>query len=296
MKVKFEPNADGDKSFIQQEFVNPNVSLFGTQRRIWTPTARNLSACSRSQQSETMSPSKTLRPLHNRLLGLMPACSSHWAGTKNCPPYPRLQKFTVETSYSAEYMNLQSPLICPETLYNPGLAQNNMLIKAEQDSDSENIANNCPVSPSRVWMDESRPTKQQPVHFPTKVPLKTELHPWEPPPACQVPKHPPYNWQRSIVMNQSNTSTSGKGVNQREATLLRPQKAICVGAVEGVQGTDCCHPLDSGSVVEEGGLYGQVQRMKNPRFIPRIKPEPCESTPLPGGNGQNGIQARFSAS
>nr|XP_056713961.1 aryl hydrocarbon receptor repressor [Euleptes europaea] len=306
IKVKFEPHTDDDdddECFSPQEFFRSNGMLFGVQHSNnanGTWTSRNpSSSCTRGQRNENMCPNKTLRPIYNRdqrLFGLSATYSSHWGNTENCHPHSNLQQYTAD-SHSAEYIKLQCPLIPPEGLYN----SQNMLIKTEYDSDSENVANSYAVSPSRVWMDEKSAVKKPSSHFPSRVHLKAELDFNEQPPPCQSPKHwvySPYNWQR-LVMHHTNLSRNGpgKGVEYKEPTPLGPQNPICVETMEGMQGTYCCNPFYNTSFVDERELNTQVLKthceFKNSNFIPTIKHEPLDSPPIPG-RGQNGVQATFS--
>uniref|UniRef100_A0A8D2J653 Aryl hydrocarbon receptor repressor n=2 Tax=Varanus komodoensis TaxID=61221 RepID=A0A8D2J653_VARKO len=293
IKVKFEPNTDDNEPSIQQEFVNPTLSLFGVQHSnsgngIWT--SRNpSSSCSRSQRNENTCSNKPPRPFFNRDQHLF----------KNCQPYPSLQQFTAN-NYSGEYMKLQRPPVSPETLYNGGLTCN-MLIKTENDSDSENIANSYTISPSCVWIDENSTVKKQSVHFPSRVHLKTELDHTEQSSPYQTPKHcvyPPYNWQH-IVMHQTNNISKnglGKMMHNKETTPLGPQNPICIETVENMQGSYYCNQFYNPSLIDERGLNSQFLKtnseFKNTNFIQTVKHEPLDSPPI-SGSGQNGAQITF---
>lgn len=305
IKVKFEPQADDDnKCFSPQEFVSSHGTVFGIQHSNssnGTWTSRNpLSSCTRGQHNENMCRNRTLRPFYSRdqrLFSLSAACSSHWGGIENCQPYPHLQQYTTD-GHSAESAKPPSTLISPEMLYNP----QNTMIKTEYDSDSENIMNSYAVSPSRVWMEEKSAAKNPSSHFPARIHLKAELDLSEQPPLCQSPKHcvySPYNWQCLVMHHTNNISRngSGKGVHYKETTPLGPQNPICVEATEGMQGTYCCNAFYNTSFIDERELNTHVLKthceFKNPNFIPTIKHEPLDSTPI-SGSGQNGVQAIFS--
>lgn len=303
IKVKFEPHTDDDdKCFSPQEFVSYNGSLIGVQHSnsancTWTRNPS--SSCTRGQPNENMCPNKTLRPFYSRdqrLFSLSAACSSHWGGTENCQPHLHMQQYTAD-GYSAEGTKPPCPLISPEALYNP----QNMLIKTEYDSDSENVANRYAVSPSRVWMEEKSAAKKPSSNFSNRVHLKAELDFNEQPPLGQSPKrwvYSPYNWQRLVMHHTSNINRngSGKGVHYKETTPLGPQNPICVETMEGLQGTYCSNTFYNASFVDERELNTQVLKtnceFKNLGFIPTIKHEPLDSPPV-SGSGQNGVQAAF---
>ncbi|XP_060103777.1 aryl hydrocarbon receptor repressor [Heteronotia binoei] len=304
IKVKFEPHTDDDECFSQQEYVSSNGLLFGIQHgnsANGTWTSRNSSSsCTRGQHNENMCPNKTLRPFYSRdqrIFGLSAACSSHWGGIENCQPHPHLPQYTAD-GHSAEGTKPQYPLISPEALCNP----QNMPIKTEYDSDSENVVHSYAVSPSRVWTDEKSAAKKASGHFPNRVHLKAELDFSEQPPLCQSPKrwvYSPYNWQRLVMHHTNNIGRngSGKGVHYKETTPLGPQNPICVETTEDMQGTYCCNTFYNTSFVDERELNTQVLKthceFKNPSFIPTIKHEPLDSPPV-SASGQNGVQATFS--
>ncbi|XP_020661887.3 aryl hydrocarbon receptor repressor [Pogona vitticeps] len=300
IKVKFERNSNNEEFFIQQEFVNPAVSLLGVQHNnnghgMWT--SRNPpSSCSRSQHNENMYSNKTLRPRYNRdqqLFGLSSTCSSPWGGIESCHPYPSLQQFTLD-SYSGEYMKVQCPPVSPETLYNT----HNMPIKTEYDSDSENIASSYTISPSQVWMDENYTMKKQSMEFSSRVHLKTELDLGEQFFPCQTPKHcvySPYNWQHVVMHHTNNLNRNGVGkvVRNKEATSLSPQKPICIETTQREPASYYCNQFYSANLIDERGLNGQVLKthseFKNPKIVQSVKHEPLDP-PFVSDNGQDGVQ------
>uniref|UniRef100_A0ACB8FUZ1 Uncharacterized protein n=2 Tax=Sphaerodactylus townsendi TaxID=933632 RepID=A0ACB8FUZ1_9SAUR len=302
IKVKFEDHTDDDddECFGAQEFFSSNGSLFGFQHSNSTNgtwASRNLSSsCTRAQHNENMGPNKTPKPFYHRdqrPFGSSAACSSHWSGMENCQQHPHLQQYATN-SHSMEYTKLPCPLMSPEVPYN----SQNMLIKTEYDSDSENVANSYAVSPSQVWMDEKSALKKPSSHFPSRVHLKAELGFNEHPPPCQSPKrwvYSPYNWQ-CLVMHHSNLIRSGpgRGADDKETC---PQNPIGVESMEDMQGAYCCNPFYNTGFAEERELNTQVLKtlceFKNPSFIPTIKHEPLDSPPL-SGSSRNGVQATFS--
>ncbi|XP_077160745.1 aryl hydrocarbon receptor repressor isoform X2 [Paroedura picta] len=304
IKVKFEPHTDDDKCFSSQDYVSSNGPLFGVQHSCnakGTWTSRNPSnSCARGQHNENMCPNKTLRPFYSRdqrLFGLSAACPSHWGGTENCQPHLQLQQYLAD-GHSAEGTKPPCPLVSPEALYSP----QNMPIKTEYDSDSENVANSYAISPSRVWIDEKSVAKKPSSHFPTRVHLKTEMDFSEQSSLSQSPRrwvYSPYNWQR-LVMHHTNSISrrgSSKGAHYKETIPLGPQNPICIETMEGVQGTYCCNTFFNTNFVDERELNTQALKthyeFKNSSFIPAVKHEPLASPPV-SGSGQNGVQAAFS--
>ncbi|XP_042333402.1 aryl hydrocarbon receptor repressor isoform X2 [Sceloporus undulatus] len=302
IKVKFEPNTDGDECFIQQEFVNPAVSLFGIQHNnsgngMWA--SRNQSGiCFRGQCNENKCSNKILRSLYSRdeqLFSLSSTCL--WADRENCQLYPSLQQFTAD-SYLGEYMKLQCPPVSPETLYNTNLAHNT-LIKTEYDSDYEDLANSYTNSPSCGLMDENSTVKKQSIHFPKRIHLKTELI--EQPSAGQTPRHcvyPPYNWQHIVMHHTNNVSRSvlGKTTHNKETTSLTPPQSMCAEATESPQAPYYSNQFYNASSIEERGLNTQVVKthteFKNISFIQTIKHESLDSPPI-SGSGQKAVETTF---
>ncbi|XP_030045875.1 aryl hydrocarbon receptor repressor [Microcaecilia unicolor] len=286
IKLKLQPNKS-DSCSVQDEPLNFCKPISGAQTHCsmnsWA--LRNASSVRPVSHHPSTFPVRAVHPFCGGNQSIPSCCPQH-GGTDHFQTYSSMQHLAME-SCAMDNIKTESASVTPKTLYDLMMPQD-IPIKMEYDSDSENGAEYYSGSQGQTWPGENSMLKKQLLGFPDGLHLKTETDFSDLASPCQKLKQSPCLPHKGHCMTSSTHTNS--------VSMGRPFKAACSKDMGQFYPSKYTY-LESNQLfglgsIDDKGLNEQTCKLqcdfRVQSLAQAIKQEPLDSPPWPD-SGHNFI-------
>nr|XP_033785591.1 aryl hydrocarbon receptor repressor isoform X2 [Geotrypetes seraphini] len=290
IRLKLQPTKS-DSCSVQDEPLNfcKTVSDAQTHCSMNNWPLRNASSVRPGSHHPSTFPVRAAHPFYNGTQSITSCCPQH-DGTEHFQTYPSVQHHTM-ASYAMDNIKKEGASVTPETLYDLLMPQD-ILIKMEYDSDSENRAEYFSGSQGQTWPGENSMLKKQLLAFPDRLHLKTETNFSDPLSPCQKLKqstclpHKGHCTASSTHTNSVNMNRPFKAACNKDMGQVYPPKYTYLESMLSLQNADN-QPFGLGST-DDKSLSEQAFKLQCDLRVhslaQAIKQEPLDSPPWPDNN------------